>query len=60
MMRKALLVGIDDYRHAPLASCGPGAEGLARILAQNEDGSPNFSMRVLVSGERAISRSALL
>lgn len=48
-MRRALCVGIDEYSDSPLQGCVSDAERVARILATNYDGSPNFDCRVLVA-----------
>ena len=38
-MKRALLVGIDDYVHHPLTGCVADAEAMAAVLERNEDGS---------------------
>lgn len=45
-MRKALIVGIDDYPQCPLQGCCNDADAVAKILATNADGSPNFSVKI--------------
>lgn len=45
-MRKALVIGIDDYAQCPLHGCYNDAEEMAKILSRNEDNSPNFSVRL--------------
>jgi len=47
MMRKALIVGINDYPQYPLTGCVKDAVALASILEKNADGSPNFSIKCL-------------
>ena len=42
-MRRALLIGIDNYEMAPLAGCVSDVEKMASILTKNQDGSPNFA-----------------
>jgi hypothetical protein len=59
MMRKALLVGIDAYPGQPLSGCVADAELMARVLASNEDGSPNFSCRVLTAPHSRIDSATL-
>lgn len=45
-LNRALLVGIDEYRHARgLAGCAADAQALARLLARHEDGTRNFDCR---------------
>lgn len=48
MLRRALIVGIDGYPHAPLASCVADAMSLQQLLAHNYDDSPNFDCRTLL------------
>ena len=58
-MRRALLVGIDDYPAAPLAGCVADAEAIAEVLRSNVDGSPNFDCQLLTAPPAAITRAAL-
>lgn len=44
-MRKALIVGIDNYPSAPLKGCVNDATAVAQLLRKNADGSPNFDIR---------------
>lgn len=44
-MRKALVVGIDDYSNCPLQGCCNDAEEIKDLLANNENGDPNFEVR---------------
>lgn len=46
-MRKALVVGIDNYHQCPLYGCCNDADDVAQILESNADGSPNFSVRLV-------------
>lgn len=45
-MKKALLVGIDDYPNCPLHGCCNDAEAMKDLLERNGDGSPNFSIKL--------------
>jgi uncharacterized caspase-like protein len=46
--RRALIVGINTYQHAPhLSSCVADAEGMAEVLAEHEDGRLNYDCRLL-------------
>ena len=45
-MRKALIVGIDNYTQCPLHGCCNDADAVARVLEENGDGSPNFSAKI--------------
>ncbi len=43
-MRKALVVGINDYPASPLYACVADAIRMAGLLARHEDGSANFDV----------------
>ena len=43
-MRKALVIGIDEYPKAPLNGCVNDANAVAELLGTNGDGSPNFEV----------------
>lgn len=58
-MKKALIVGIDDYPNAPLSGCVNDAVAIANTIEKNGDGSPNFSVRLLTSNETDVSTAAL-
>jgi len=45
-MKKAMVVGIDDYLQCPLHGCCKDAMDIARILGTNGDRSPNFSVQL--------------
>lgn len=45
-MKKALVVGINNYPSAPLRGCVNDAAGLASIVETHGDGSPNFDVRL--------------
>lgn len=42
--RKALVVGIDNYPQCPLASCCNDSEAIKDLLANHENGDPNFDV----------------
>ena len=46
MSKKALVVGINNYPTSPLGGCENDASELATILEKNEDGSPNFEIKL--------------
>lgn len=46
-MRKALVVGINDYPSAALKGCVNDAVSIAGAIETNGDGSPNFDVRLL-------------
>lgn len=58
-MRKALVVGIDNYPSCPLKGCVNDAIGIKSVLDRNSNGSPNFSVKQLISTQDDISRSSL-
>jgi hypothetical protein len=58
-MRKALIVGINDYPSSPLHGCVNDASSLATILECHGDGSPNFDVRLLTCPSTAMPRSKL-
>lgn len=45
-MKKALVVGINDYPSSPLRGCINDASGIAAIIETHGDGSPNFDVRL--------------
>ena len=48
-MSRALVVGIDDYSSCPLRCCVRDAEAVAAFLERNDDGSPNFDVKLETS-----------
>lgn len=58
-MRKALIVGIDAYQHAPLTGCVNDANKIEELLRRNEDGSPNFDCKKLVAPTQNITKAIL-
>lgn len=58
-MRRALIVGIDDYGDAPLSGCVNDANKICELLEKNEDGSPNFDCMKLTSDTAVVERSSL-
>lgn len=59
-MRRALLVGIDDYPASPLAGCVNDAKAMAMMLSRNDDDSPNFDCKPLLSTDETVTRALLL
>lgn len=45
-MRKALVVGINDYASCPLRGCVNDAKAVAKLLERNEDGKKNFDVQL--------------
>lgn len=60
MMRRALVVGIEHYDPHPLPGCIDDAEHVAKILSTNQDGSPNFECKKLLSSPSAIVTRSIL
>ena len=58
-MRRALLVGIDNYRKSPLKGCVNDAVALQKVLSRNEDESPNFDCKLFIAPKENITRSFL-
>lgn len=58
-MRKALIIGINDYPSAPLRGCVNDANAIASVLARNSDGSPNFSIKLVTSPSDILTRASL-
>lgn len=58
-MRKALVVGIDNYVTAPLKGCVNDANAVAAVLEANGDGSPNFAVRLMTNPGDQVTRAAL-
>lgn len=58
-MRRALVVGIDDYPQAPLRGCVNDARRVADLLAKHQDGSPNFECQVLAVAPATVTKGLL-
>lgn len=58
-MRRALLVGINDYPSAPLAGCVNDATAMERLLRRHGDGQVNFDTKLMTSDKQSVTRSAL-
>lgn len=58
-MKKALIVGINDYPSAPLHGCVNDANAIGTILESHGDGSPNFGLKLMTSPSSTITRSVL-
>lgn len=54
-MKRALVIGIDDYPDAPLTGCVNDALAVAKAVGTNGDGGPNFSVEVLASDKTVVS-----
>ncbi|HVR99515.1 MAG TPA: caspase family protein [Thermoanaerobaculia bacterium] len=58
-MRKALIVGIDDYPKRPLVGCVKDAQRITEALSQHDDETPNFECKVLTGLPEPVTRAAL-
>ena len=58
-MKRALIVGIDDYDSDPLKGCVLDAKNINKLISKHEDGSPNFDSILLVSDRKKIEKSNL-
>lgn len=58
-MKKALIIGINEYPTSPLNGCVNDANTLAAILESNGDGSPNFGVRTITCPNTNITRPVL-
>jgi hypothetical protein len=58
-MRKALVVGINDYPSTPLTGCVNDAHSIASVLETHADGSPNFAVKLLTSPSENINKATL-
>lgn len=58
-MKKALIIGIDDYLTQPLSGCVNDALSIATMIERNGDGSPNFSVKTLTSNTDHVSTALL-
>lgn len=58
-MRRALVVGINDYSWAPLKGCVNDAKGMVNSLTKHEDGSPNFHCKELTSDKKKVTSAQL-
>lgn len=58
-MRRALIVGIDDYPDCPLSGCVNDANRIGEVISRNADGSPNFDCRYLLAPSSTVERRTL-
>lgn len=60
LLRRALIVGLNDYPTAPLNGCVNDAHQVSAALERNANGTPNFSVkRIMDSAKRSELRSAI-
>ncbi|MBC9783484.1 caspase family protein [Heliobacterium chlorum] len=58
-MRKALVVGINDYPVNPLDGCVNDAVKVSHVLKTHEDGSINFHVKLMTSPPQTITKPVL-
>ena len=58
-MRRALVVGINDYPPAPLSGCVNDANAVATVLETHGTESPNFEIRLVTSPPKSVTRAQL-
>ena len=58
-MKKALIVGNNDYPNSPLNGSDNDANAIGTILESHGDGSPNFGVKIMTSPSSSITRSTL-
>lgn len=58
-MRRALVVGIDEYRNHPLNGCVNDAKQIGEIIRRNADGSPNFDCKYILAPTEKVDRRLL-
>lgn len=58
-MKRALIIGIDNYPHEPLIGCARDANRMASILEKHQNGDPNFDCKKIVDPGSPITRAGL-
>jgi len=58
-MRKALIVGINDYPGAKLQGCLSDANAIASVLGTHGDGGPNFAVKLLTAPSNIVGRAEI-
>jgi hypothetical protein len=58
-MRKALVVGLQNYLNTPLKGCIDDAKEINDLLSFNEDNTANFGCKLLTDEEKLITRKQL-
>ena len=58
-MKKALVIGIDDYGDSSLSGCVADAQEIARLLEAHADGSPNYQARLVTAPKDRVKRDEL-
>ena len=58
-MRRALIVGIDDYPGTPLGGCVNDAKAIETVLETHGTGCPNFQSLLMTSPSDEVTKSEL-
>lgn len=58
-MRRALLVGINEYPTSPLKGCVNDAKRMQEVFETHQNGDKNFSCKLLTSTDTHVSRGTL-
>ncbi|WP_026882220.1 caspase family protein [Clostridium akagii] len=58
-MRKALVVGFNNYKGCELHGCINDAHKIAALLEKNENGSPNFEVKLITDENKQITQGEL-
>lgn len=58
-MRRALIIGVDDYPNHPLQGCVNDAHRLEKVLSRHYNGELNFNCETLTSPPQSLSRPVL-
>jgi hypothetical protein len=58
-MRRALIIGIDNYPSCPLNGCVNDALRISKVLSRHHDGLLNFQCEQLISPPQTISRPVI-
>ncbi len=58
-MRKALIVGINDYPNVPLRGCVNDANKMEEVLKKHQNGSRNFDCKKLITPNQHITKASL-
>lgn len=59
-MRRALIIGLDNYPAQPLHGCVNDAQRLTKVLSRHHDQSVNFQCETITSPPSTVTRSILL
>ncbi|GAB1348083.1 caspase family protein [Ignavibacteriales bacterium] len=59
-MKKALVVGINNYPFSPLRGCENDATEVGKVLQTNDNGSPNFGVRLELNvGSKSVLKTMI-